>query len=281
VNCTVNGNTAGSDGGGITLDATGATMANCTVSGNTATGNGGGMACVQTSTPTMLDCIVWGNSGQPIFVDDSPSPVVAYSCIQDSDPDDAHVYPGTGNIDDNPLLVPGPLHDSYLSRVPAGQAGNSPCTDAGSDTAPNLGLDALTTRTDGLFDTGTADMGFHSSPAVWGDVDGNRVVDGLDYSAVIAAWMTTPGHPLWNRNADLDRNNVVDGLDLSLVLSEWTVWGDVDGNRVVDGMDLAAVIAAWRTTPDDPLWNPDADINWSGVVDGLDLSIVISNWTSQ
>jgi hypothetical protein len=56
-----------------------------------------------------------------------------------------------------------------------------------------------------------------------GDVDCNGVVDGLDLTAVLTAWETTPGDPLWNPNADLDGNGVVDGLDLTEVISNWTV----------------------------------------------------------
>ena len=99
---------------------------------------------------------------------------------------------------------------------------NSPCVDAGSDTAANLGLDTLTTRTDATPDAGIVDMGYHSQPAILGDVDGNGVVDGLDLGAVIAAWMTSPGHPLWNPAADLDGTGIVDGLDLSEVICHWT-----------------------------------------------------------
>jgi hypothetical protein len=56
-----------------------------------------------------------------------------------------------------------------------------------------------------------------------GDVDGNGVVDGLDLTAVLTAWETTPGDPLWNPDADLDGNSVIDGLDLTEVISNWTV----------------------------------------------------------
>jgi len=56
-----------------------------------------------------------------------------------------------------------------------------------------------------------------------GDVDGNGVVDGLDLTAVLTAWETEPGDPLWNEAADLDDNNVVNGLDLTEVISNWTV----------------------------------------------------------
>ena len=56
-----------------------------------------------------------------------------------------------------------------------------------------------------------------------GDVDGNGVVDGLDLTAVLTAWETVPGDPLWNEAADLDDNDVVNGLDLTEVISNWTI----------------------------------------------------------
>jgi len=55
-----------------------------------------------------------------------------------------------------------------------------------------------------------------------GDVDGNGIVDGLDLTAVLTAWETVPGDPLWNEDADLDGNGIVDGLDLTEVISNWT-----------------------------------------------------------
>ncbi len=58
-----------------------------------------------------------------------------------------------------------------------------------------------------------------------GDVDCNGVVDGLDLTAVLTAWETEPGDPLWDPDADLDDNDIVDGLDLTEVISNWTVAG--------------------------------------------------------
>ncbi len=55
-----------------------------------------------------------------------------------------------------------------------------------------------------------------------GDVDGNGIVDGLDLTAVLAAWNTVPGDPNWNPAADLYRTGVIDGLDLTEVISNWT-----------------------------------------------------------
>ncbi len=69
---------------------------------------------------------------------------------------------------------------------------------------------------------GTREWLFAQSSAMPGDVDGNAVVDGLDMAAVISAWDTTPGDPLWNPDADLDGNGAVDGLDLAEVISNWS-----------------------------------------------------------
>ncbi|OGP58914.1 MAG: hypothetical protein A2V67_20785, partial [Deltaproteobacteria bacterium RBG_13_61_14] len=54
--------------------------------------------------------------------------------------------------------------DFYLSQTAAGQGADSPCVDAGGDLASDLGLDAYTTRTDGVLDSGTVDMGYHYQP---------------------------------------------------------------------------------------------------------------------
>jgi len=63
---------------------------------------------------------------------------------------------------------------------------------------------------------------YEQPPDILGDVDGNGVVNGLDLTAVISAWETTPGDLLWNPDADLDGSGLVDGLDLSEVISNWT-----------------------------------------------------------
>ena len=61
----------------------------------------------------------------------------------------------------DPLFASGPLGDHYLSQTAAGQNEDSPCVDAGSDTAEALGMDRYTTRTDGVPDTGQVDIGYH------------------------------------------------------------------------------------------------------------------------
>ena len=110
--------TGRSAGGGAVHCAGYPTFVNCTITGNSAFANGGGVYIV-CEHATFDNCILWGNQdthgtatdeSAQIYVDedyDPPLPTVRYSCVQDSDPNDAEVYPGEGNIDDDPLF----LHD--------------------------------------------------------------------------------------------------------------------------------------------------------------------------
>ena len=111
------------------------------------------------SNPSISNSIIWGNSG-----DDLRNFSGAYATATYSDIGGAGVYPGTGNINSDPLLVG--FLSFFLSEPDTGDAaqiglGRSPCVNAGSDTAVNIGLDGKTTRTDGVADTGVVDMGFH------------------------------------------------------------------------------------------------------------------------
>jgi len=74
------------------------------------------------------------------------------------------VLSGDGNICQDPLFINVSSRDFHLSHTAAGQGADSPCIDAGSDTASNLGLDARTTRSDGVTDSGTVDLGYHYPP---------------------------------------------------------------------------------------------------------------------
>jgi len=68
------------------------------------------------------------------------------------------VEPGEGCISTDPIFAKGPLGDFYLSN-------HSPCVDSGSESSIALELyNGFTTRTDGRWDTGTVDMGYHYLP---------------------------------------------------------------------------------------------------------------------
>jgi parallel beta-helix repeat protein len=64
INCIIDNNTAEDDGGGVYLsDNTAAQFYNCTITANTANGYyGGGGFGLATSTPTLVNCILQGNS---------------------------------------------------------------------------------------------------------------------------------------------------------------------------------------------------------------------------
>jgi hypothetical protein len=176
-NCLLFSNIAGG-GGGIYCHESSPDITHCTLSANSATSDGGGGICCYSSTATITDCILWGNSaasGHEIALTNSDFPstlTVRYSDVEGGG-GGAYVDAGCvldldgSDIDLDPLFVSGPVHNYYLSQIAAGQGVNSPCIDAGSNTAANLGLDELTTRTDGVGDAGTVDMGFHTIYPLW------------------------------------------------------------------------------------------------------------------
>ncbi len=104
------GNFAGINAGGISnWNNSDSVLTNCILSDNRAE-DASGMSNWQ-SCGLLTNCIFWGNSGP-----DGPrastqvggGPTITYSCIQDDDPNDDWVYPGIGNIDDDPLFISGP-----------------------------------------------------------------------------------------------------------------------------------------------------------------------------
>lgn len=205
-------------GGGIYCGA-GTTIENCTVVSNTATGGQGGEPAGgngasgaggirAAATTTITDCIIWGNSSQV-----SGTPGISYSDVEGG-------YAGEGNINADPCFVTGPLGDYYLSQVVAGQAFDSLCVDAGSDTAANLEMDEFTTRTDEIGDGGIVDMGYHYSMPNPADINKDWVVDMVDYVILASQWRQEPGIP----SADIappGGDVKVNEKDLALLVDNW------------------------------------------------------------
>ncbi len=172
-----------------------ATIGNCSIVDNTAYGGAAG-AAGRNSVPgsdglgygagiygdpytaVIKNCIIWGNDPDSMH----GLGLLSYTDIEGG-------YSGTGNINADPCFVIGPLGDYYLSQIAAGQTSDSPCVDAGSDTAGNLGMDTLTTRTDHVIDTGIVDMGYHylfSRTTCSADINGDGYVDFVDYALFAA-----------------------------------------------------------------------------------------------
>lgn len=174
-NCLVFDNTcnfgARAHGGGIICYHTINTIKNCTIAYNTAAtgaGLGGGvMLWGDGASVAITDSIIWGNvaagGGNQIWRNNSHvnSGSLNYCDYSNGVGDVAGTWTITNSIVTDPLFATGDDGDYYLSQIAAGQGADSGAVDSGSDAAANLGLDTYTTRTDNVYDDGTADMGFH------------------------------------------------------------------------------------------------------------------------
>jgi len=242
-NCIFSDNSAGNDGGAIMSTYVFQTLTNCMFSMNLANRGGGmyneghelaltnctfatnsatyGMALAFDSWnshyPTdvsITNCIIW-DSEYGIWNSDESTITMNYSDMQGGWWGD-----GSNNIDADPCFVTGRLGDYYLSHTAAGQAIDSPCVDAGSDTAANLGVDIFTTRTDQVIDAGTVDMGYHYPITNVADIDGDWDVDFVDFAILASQWRQAPGIP----SADIEPasgNGIVNFLDLAVLVDNW------------------------------------------------------------
>ncbi len=169
LNCAFSGNAA-RNGGAMYNFYCDPTIINCTLSVNSSWADGdyraGGMVNWHRSSPTITNCIFWGNSTFDGQMDESAqlnygTPIVNYCCIQGWTGD----LGGTGNFGDDPLFVealgadniPGTVDDN--PRLLAG----SPSLDAGDNLAVPP---SLLTDLDGnpRIINGTVDMGAYEGP---------------------------------------------------------------------------------------------------------------------
>jgi parallel beta-helix repeat protein/predicted outer membrane repeat protein len=142
-------------GGGIYFDKSSLTLRNFTIADNIGSVNSAGINVYSTSVVTMIDSILWGAGETGLITKAGESQLnITYSDVEGN-------FEGQGNKNANPLFTSGPLGGYYLSQSAAGQSSTSVCVDSGSDTATNLLLDTLTTRTDKVTDSDQLDMGYH------------------------------------------------------------------------------------------------------------------------
>ncbi|UCC21671.1 MAG: right-handed parallel beta-helix repeat-containing protein, partial [Planctomycetota bacterium] len=149
INCVFSGNHAGLSepnddgyGGGMNNLYSSAMVINCTFGGNSSNSSGGGMASFASST-MVSNCIFRGNSDSSGVTESAQiagsGTVVNYSCIEGL----TGALGGTGNIDDNPLLMDVDGLDDIVGteddnlRILRGSA----CVDAGDNTAVPTSVD--------------------------------------------------------------------------------------------------------------------------------------------
>jgi len=217
-NCIFNGNSA-TLGGGMWNDQTSPRVINCTFSANFGgvQGGGGGMLNSGSGSPVASNCVFWNNSdfeiGGPVVV------AVSYSNVEGG-------FPGTGNIDANPMFVDPDNGDYRLSP-------GSPCIDAGDNTAVPVGIDTdLGGNPRFVDDPDTVDTG----------VPGNgydEVVDMGAYEFQLCPWdcQTMP-----------DGNvNIPDFLKM---LAQWGGPGSCDfDDGVVGFTDFLELLTRWGSCP--------------------------------
>ncbi len=170
------------NGGGIGItNFAGASIEQNTICNNTARNDGGGIYVSDNSYASVKNTIIWNNtasSGVSIYLGATlePSTIdISFSDVAGGN-NRPHVYVengctlnwGSSIIDADPLFITGPGDEPqngfYLYQNPPQSGSDSPCVDAGSDLAANLGMDLLTTSTDLALDEGTVDLGFHYEP---------------------------------------------------------------------------------------------------------------------
>lgn len=144
----ITNNTGSSQGGGIA--ATSATICGNTISRNSSGPlGGGGILC--TSTTTITSSILWDNDafGDPNEIEGDPA--ITYSDVKGG-------WPGTGNINADPLFFDPANGDFQLRQLPCQPGVINPCVDTADPMSPMVDG---STRTDGLQDYCAVDMGYH------------------------------------------------------------------------------------------------------------------------
>ena len=279
--CLIAQNTATGSGGGVMffLANLGARATNCTIVGNRADNDGGGIACLNNSTAVVSNCVVWSNeatNGVSIKVGDGGNLTVSYSDVEGGElgayvVEDGLLNWGVGNISDRPSFA-NPADEDYRLM------GSSPGVDAGDNFAvpPDVVVDL-----DGnprfldepcMPDTGKGappivDMGAYEFVSAFVDCNQNGNSDICDIVAGTSADCNSNGVPdecdiARGASPDCNNNGVPDECDIAAGTS-----GDCNTNGVPDECDIrdgTSLDENGNGIPDECEWLEDFDIYDAG-----------------
>ncbi len=289
-NVTLTGNLAERWGGGMSNLASDPMLVNVTFSGNQADSGGG--VYNNDSCPTLVNCILWGNTPDSIVDVAGSGPAVTYSAVEGG-------YPGQGNIDVDPRFV-----DPVSAAEAPTTAGNhrltstSPAIDAGTNDVltVDIDLDGNPRVVDGTGDgNAVVDMGAYEfqTPLLTVSKEGEGLVTsapaGIDCGSICAAGfptgtvvsLTTTADPGWTftqwsgdcTGTDICQVTMDDDRSLTAHFSqnEYTLdvhivgQGGVDAEPEQDSYFYGDVVTLTATTELD--WT---FVDWSGDVNSVE-----------
>jgi WD40 repeat protein len=192
--CVIHHNTgAGLLGGVASYSNAGTSLVNCVVSENSTTSGTAGGIYAESSPVVLKNTVVWGNNAANIV--GAGLVTATYSNVQNS-------WPGTGNIDANPLFVNAAAGDFHVLA-------GSPCVDAGD---PASALDPDGTRADmGAFPTFQSrltlpDIAAYSGDWAEGTVTGSVQAAGVDIAFLVSPSVVDSVKVLWSPFSDAEVN---------------------------------------------------------------------------
>ncbi len=299
-NCLIADNESAGRGGGVFNEGVSPTLRNCTIIANVSQELGGGFLSQGSSSPSLHNCILWGNSDptgqtESAQLQDTFGSVttVTYSCIQALDG-----FAGSGNIADDPIFID---NDGRLDA-------DSPCIDAGDNDAVAEDVD---TDLDGsprfleipeTPDTGNGtlpivDMGAYeslgggclavTSQEIVCHADGTTFtvnIEGLNActGGTTQVTFTASGGSVGEElcfTALVNDGGFCCTTEICVTIPDCTpaaLPSDLDGDGIVGMMDFLALLAAWGPCSDCGTCPADFDGDCS--VGILDLLILLGNW---
>ncbi|MCB0553513.1 MAG: right-handed parallel beta-helix repeat-containing protein, partial [Phaeodactylibacter sp.] len=235
-NCLISGNATSGNGAGISSTGQPPLLLNCTITRNSTENQGGGVYADREIT--MRNCMLWGNEAAADSTACIAAPVsdITYSNIQGG-------WPGTGNIDANPVFVNRYVSDYHLHP-------SSPCIDAGSpaddysqEPQPNGGRINMgaygNTAEATIFDSQTVILQYFVEPSCEQEtvitIEGLYL--GMDGTAMIGAQAVSP-------------SNVLLWTDTLVQFSAPTDWiGTGDAIAISSALGTDSILGALLFTP--------------------------------